>query len=138
MKAAFPSLSQKLHSAPCESWELTRALLLPYGPCMTVADVLSSPRGGGTLSGVRQRCPSSGKAFALVSDPIIRYLAKSNPLIDMRLFCYADDIAAVIRHLMKQLPSLIHAFGIVSLATCLWLNGQKIVEVHLSGSAILV
>ena len=71
------------------------------GSCETIPILLQS--------GIKQGCPLSGTLFALLMDPILRFLNKLHPRDSVRFFAYADDIAVLLHHMSEQLPFLAFA-----------------------------
>ena len=81
--------------------------------------------------GIKQGCPLSGTLWALLFDPIVRFIAFKVMYKSSRLSAYADDLAVVLHCLWRGLPLLAAAFGTVSAAATLELNVDKTILVPL-------
>ena len=73
----------------------------------------------------------SGSIFSIAIDPVLRRLVALQFASPVKFDAYADDIAAVIRNVMVDLPPIIGIFEKVELATALVLKKKKCVIVPL-------
>ena len=87
-------------------------------------------------SGIKQGCPASGSLFALVADPLIRFMLVESALRWSRILAYADDLALVCWRLDEQLPVVLEILRVWGLATALKLNPTKCVVIPLGGATV--
>ena len=94
--------------------------------------VISGAKFGGFLltAGVRQGCPLSPLLFAVLSDVLLRRLARHIP--DATSRAYADDLAVVLVHGVTDAPVLERMFEQYALLSGLRLHHRKSVWVPLS------
>ena len=113
-RAAFPSVSHdvlwillKIAGLPAPFVRLIRSL---YKDCRHLMRVHGKRFNGPVLkSGVRQGCPLSGLLFAIVTEPVIRLLARSlEPRGSLR--AYADDLGACVANYVLAPPLLGRVF----------------------------
>jgi hypothetical protein len=55
-------------------------------------------------SGIKQGCPLSGTIFALVLDPLMRYITSRIPREPSILIGFADDLAALFSNFCRAIP----------------------------------
>jgi exonuclease III len=82
-------------------------------------------------SGIKQGCPMSGSIFALVIDPLIRYLLHTSVMGSICITAFADDIAIVVANLFTMLPDILECFRRWAAASSLHLNSKKSVIIPL-------
>ena len=134
--AAFPSIAQAwiwlCMEHMCLPLWIVRVLRALY---FNVTGIISfgsaAPISINMLSGIKQGCPASGSIFALIIDPVIRWLSYkiSSPI--NHLVAFADDVAIYMEDFLRHLPSLLNDLEQVQHATALYINKKKTVLIPL-------
>ena len=88
--------------------------------------------------GIRQGCPASGSLYALSFDPFLRFLESLftvGPGVDIviraLIRAFADDVAIVLRDILRSLRTIFSAFQTLAKATGMHLNIRKCVIIPL-------
>lgn len=127
--AAFPSLSRRYLFAALETigipFTVTHAIKELYRNNFHYIKLQGVIYPGFTVTaGVRQGCPLSATIFALVTDPLIRYLCyKLPPTVTFR--AYADDYALTHTNIYAHLADIYTVFRDFELIAGLKLNLKK-------------
>lgn len=141
--AAFPSAEWEIVRWALERQGVPRALadalFAMYGP--TAAEVYLNGRASGccmpVTCGIRQGCLASGTVWALLYDPVVRFLWGSLPRDDLWLTVSSDDIALALCNVFRDLRFVRRALEVAS-ATGLRLNARKSVVINFTRRAHMV